>query len=331
MKKLLLIATGGTIACQDSGRGLTSKIGAKALLQYIPDIARRYELKIMQIYNIDSPDIQPHQWEKLVREIRENYDEYIGFVIIHGTDTLAFTSSALSYMIQNSRKPIVVTGSQYPIDHEKTDGVKNLADSCIFAAESGMPGVYVVFNGKVMFGNHVKKIKSKSYDAFYSVNYPDIATVVDGMVVKHKRIADPCMPVNFTECVEDKIFILKFYPGIRPAYFSFIKDTFKAVVIEGYGVAGIPSEFIPLLQEWNEYGIEMVVTSQSMYEGTDLEVYSVGRAITNKFHVMQGCDMTLEAVWTKLMYILSSTTKTEEIRKKFYASVQEDWSANISN
>ena len=98
MKKLLLIATGGTIACQDNGRGLTSEIGAEALLQYIPNIAKRYELKIMQIYNIDSPDIQPYHWRKLVQVIRENYDEYVGFVVIHGTDTLAFTSSALSYI-----------------------------------------------------------------------------------------------------------------------------------------------------------------------------------------------------------------------------------------
>lgn len=326
MKKLLLIATGGTIASQDSGLGLAPEIGAGELLKYIPETVANYDLNIIQIFNIESSDIHPHHWELTVQAIEENYELYDGFVVIHGTDSLAYTSSALSYMIQDSKKPIVVTGAQYPIEFEKTDGIRNLQDSCTVAADGEMHGVLVVFNGRVMLGNHVRKVMSKSYDAFQSVNYPDIASVENGDIKRNTELPDLKGNVHFVDKAADDVFLLKFYPGSKPEHYTFVKDTFRAVVMEGYGVAGVPVAFMPLFEEWHEKGITMVVSTQVMYEGSDLEVYTVGKAMVKQFDVIQGYDMTIEAIITKLMYLLEQEDDVQKIKQRFYEPIQMDLS-----
>lgn len=329
MKNLLLIATGGTIASQDSGLGLAPEIGAGELLKYIPEAARQYILSSIQIFNIESSDILPKHWELIVKTIKENYGSFDGFVVVHGTDSLAYTSSALSYLIQNSRKPIVVTGAQYPIEFENTDGIRNLTDSCAAAADDSMHGVMVVFHGRVMLGNHVKKVMSKSFDAFQSVNFPDIAAIEEGRIKRLTELPKPQGDVKFIEKAADDVFLLKFYPGIKPEHFEFVADAFRGIVMEGYGVAGIPVAFMPLFEEWDKRGIVMAVSTQVMYEGSDLEVYTVGKAMVKKFDVIQGFDMTIEAVLTKVMYLLGQEEDVHMIKKHFYQPVQADLRENL--
>ncbi len=324
MKRILLIATGGTIVSQDKGRGLEPEIGGGELLDFIPEISGKYRIVVQQIFNIESSDIRPDHWYMIVQAIKENYEKYDGFVVVHGTDTLAYTSSALSYMIQNSRKTIVVTGSQYPIDYRVTDAVRNLHDSCIFAAESEMPGVYVVFDGKAMLGNHVKKVRSKAFKAFESMNYPDAAIIREGIVFRYYKPLSTNETVKFSDKLEESIFLLKFYPGIQPEHYKFVEEHFRVVVMEGYGAAGIPVSFMPLFQKWYDKGIIMAVTTQVMYDGSDLEVYTVGKAMVEKFQVLQGFDMTLESVITKLMWIAGMTDDFTEIKEIFYRPIQED-------
>ncbi|MEG1290990.1 MAG: asparaginase, partial [Lachnospiraceae bacterium] len=160
-RKILLIATGGTIASQKADHGLVPLICADKILNYIPDVWNICRPTAIQICNIDSTNIEPKHWKLLAQTIEEQYDKYDGFVIAHGTDTMAYTAAALSYMIQNSKKPIVLTGSQKSIDVEITDAKSNLMDSFLYASDEMSQGVQIVFGGKVIAGTRAKKIRSK--------------------------------------------------------------------------------------------------------------------------------------------------------------------------
>ena len=190
MKKILLIATGGTIASLHTTDGLAPKITSNDLVKYVPEIKNYCNVDTIQILNIDSTNIQPEYWILITETIEKNYDKYDGFVITHGTDTMAYTSSALSYFIQNSQKPIVITGSQKSIEAEITDARKNLLDSFRFACEDEVAGVYVVFDGKAIIGTRAKKTRSKSYSAFDSINFPVAAFIEDHRITRYIRSED---------------------------------------------------------------------------------------------------------------------------------------------
>ncbi|MCX8047978.1 MAG: asparaginase, partial [Anoxybacillus gonensis] len=164
MKNILLLATGGTIASVPSEEGLTPKLTAEELTSYITIDNQPYRLHSQILMNIDSTNMQPEHWRDIAEAIYTHYDQYDGFVVTHGTDTMAYTAAALSYMIQNSHKPIVLTGSQVPIGFPKTDAKKNIRDALRFACED-VGGVFVVFDGRVILGTRAVKMRTKSYDA----------------------------------------------------------------------------------------------------------------------------------------------------------------------
>ena len=172
-RRILLVATGGTIASQASEHGLRPGLGAEQMLAYIPELREEYELDAIQVCNIDSTNMTPVIWDEIVAAVECKYLYYDGFVICHGTDTMAYTSAALSYMIQNSNKPIVVTGSQKPISEESTDARQNLIDSIRYAGDPASRGVTLVFNGNVIAGTRAKKTYARSYNAFSSVHCGD--------------------------------------------------------------------------------------------------------------------------------------------------------------
>lgn len=171
LKHILFIATGGTIASKKSRNGLKPQITPEELLEYIPQVKEVCQIEAIQLLNLDSSNMEPKHWKKIVYTIREQYEKYDGFVIAHGTDTMAYTAAALSYMIQNSKKPIVITGAQKPIDLEITDAKSNLLDSFLYASDEQSQGVQIVFDGKVIAGTRAKKVRSKSYNAFSSMDF----------------------------------------------------------------------------------------------------------------------------------------------------------------
>lgn len=183
MKQILMIATGGTIASKSSDTGLKPLITSDELLTYVPDARGFCHADTLQLLNIDSTNMQPFHWLKIADAIKKHYEAYDGFVICHGTDTMAYTAAALSYLIQNSKKPIVITGAQKPIDLEITDAKTNLMDSLLFASHDQAYGVTLVFDGKVIAGTRAKKERTKSYNAFSSINFPYIATIQDQHVI----------------------------------------------------------------------------------------------------------------------------------------------------
>ncbi len=176
MKKLLLLATGGTIASIEGKEGLVPGLSAKDLLDYFHDKSLSVDVTYQILMNRDSTNMQPEHWVQIAEAVYQNYDLYDGFVITHGTDTLSFTSAALSYMLQGLQKPVVVTGSQVPISFKHTDAKKNLSDALLFASEN-IGGVFVVFDGRVMMGTRAVKMRTKSYDAFESINLPYVAMI----------------------------------------------------------------------------------------------------------------------------------------------------------
>ena len=178
-KKILMIGTGGTIASKQTEAGLAPGLSSEDILSYIPQVESVCDVDTLQVCNIDSTNVTPEYWKKIAGAIEEHYEEYDGFVICHGTDTLAYTAAALSYMIQNSEKPIVITGAQKPINMDVTDAKTNLLDSFIYASDDASQDVTIVFDGKVIVGTRAKKERAKSYNAFSSINFPYPAVIQD--------------------------------------------------------------------------------------------------------------------------------------------------------
>ncbi|MGN0335581.1 MAG: asparaginase [Lachnospiraceae bacterium] len=328
MKKILLIATGGTIASKKTAEGLSPGVSYDELCSSIPEAKSFCKLDALQLLSIDSTNIQPEHWLLMEDTIHKNYDAYDGFIITHGTDTMAYTAAALSYLIQNSDKPIILTGSQKPLTDPITDAKKNLLDSLRFACHDQAGGVYLVFSGQAILGTRAKKMKSKSYGAFSSINYP-VAAFIDGRrIVQYTAPNLNKKPVKFYDRIVPKVFLLKLIPGMEPDILDYVSEKYDAVVIESYGVGGLPfvdeRNFLEKLDNLTKKGCIVVIATQVLQEGSDIRVYEVGMKAMANYHILQAYDMTIEAVVTKLMWLLGQYQTFEEIRRGFYKTVAQD-------
>ncbi|USK99720.1 asparaginase [Bacillus tropicus] len=316
MKKILLLATGGTIASVEGNEGLVPGVSAEELLHYFPKSSLNIEIDYKILMNIDSTNMQPEHWIEIANAVFSHYDKYDGFVITHGTDTLAYTSAALSYMLQGLNKPVVLTGSQVPIILKKTDAKKNVADALRFSCED-IGGVFIVFDGRVISGTRAVKMRTKSYDAFESVNSPYVAEVNEYEVKYHCKPAfnSHKLSVNTGLCTD--VFLLKLFPGTKPEIFDCLKGLYKGIIIESFGNGGLPFEernLLSKIQELTEEGIAVVITTQCLEEGEDILLYEVGRKVAQHRVILSG-DMNTEAIMAKLMWALGQTNKLEEIKE----------------
>lgn len=322
MKKILLIATGGTIASRKTESGLAPGLTPEELLRHVPDASSFCRVETTQPLNLDSTNITPEHWLLLAKTIEENYGRYDGFVICHGTDTLAYTAAALSYLIRHTRKPIVLTGAQKPIDREDTDARQNLLDSLRVACHRDS-GVCIVFGGHVIAGTRAKKTRTKSYNAFTSINFPDLAEVRDQRVVRFIPCEEEGEPV-FTHTLNTNVVLLKLIPGLPPGAFSAAGQLCDGLIIESYGVGGIPDCYLTELDALVQAGKTIVMATQVPQEGSNLSVYQVGHRLKERYHLLEPYDMTLESTVTKLMWILGQTKNPQEIRRLFYTPVNYD-------
>lgn len=326
-KKILLLATGGTIASKKSDNGLKPQITPEELLGYIPQVSDICEVETIQLLNIDSSNMEPMHWKMMVHAIREHYDAYDGFVIAHGTDTMAYTAAALSYMVQNTKKPIVITGAQKPIDLEITDAKSNLIDSFLYAADEKSQGVQIVFDGKVIAGTRAKKVRSKSYNAFSSIDYPCLAMIQDGNIMRYIPMIPYEEEVQFYEELDENVYLMKLIPGIKPRILESIFKNYDCIIVESFGVGGIPSsiakDFYRLCQQYPDRLV--VMATQVAHEGSDMTVYEVGYDMKKYCRFLESYDMTLEAVIAKTMWLLGnfdgSKTDLEEL---FYRNINYD-------
>ncbi len=215
-QRLLFITTGGTIASVRTAQGLKPVLTSEELLAHLPELQQLCCPETLNLCSIDSTDLGPEHWLMMAKAVQENYALYDGFIICHGTDTLAYSAAALSYLVQNADKPIILTGAQQPISNEITDAKKNLRDSVICALDPGSRGVMVVFGGHVIAGTRAKKNKTISYDAFASVNFPALALVQGDRLVRYVPSPWPTGPVEFGRALNPKVFLLKLTPGLSP-------------------------------------------------------------------------------------------------------------------
>ena len=322
-KRILFIATGGTIASEVTALGLRPGVGAEALLRAVPGIRSLCDVESVQLYDLDSTDIGPGQWLGMARVIRENYDAFDGFVLSHGTDTMAYTAAALSYLIQGGAKPVVLTGAQKPIGFDTTDSRVNLLDSFICACREEMHGVMIVFNGRVILGTRARKTHSKSFDAFSSINYPHIADVRDGRVTQYIVPAFGGEPRFYTE-LNRRVRLMKLIPGADTEELEWLLSRSDALVIESFGVGGLPREMHECVHAAAREGKLIVMTTQVQNEGSDLAVYGTGRPLSEDPLILEAYDMTTEAAVTKLMWLLPIAPEQRSAAALFYTPVNKD-------
>ncbi|MFS1786736.1 asparaginase [Weissella cibaria] len=325
MKEVLVLTTGGTIASTKTENGLAPGLAAEVLVSYFE---RRpgVNLSVENVMSKDSTNMQPEDWVEIAERIQAHHQAYDAFIVTHGTDTMGYSAAALSYLLYGFDKPVVLTGSQVPLGMAETDAVRNLHDSLTFASQTDLQGVYLVFNGLVMAGTRAVKTKSKSYDAFESINYPYIASVSEGNMVPLYQ-PEPETPVLTPSInLDTKVFVLKAFPGLTVDIFDYLAANMHGVIIESFGNGGLPFErrnLIPGVEKLTADGIPVIITTQILEEGQDIYLYEVGKRVADAGGITAG-DMNTEAIVAKLMWVLGQTRQLETVRTLMQTPIAHD-------
>ncbi len=314
-KRIVLLATGGTIASTRSEAGYQPTLSAKEL---IAGIQFPCEIEPRDVFCLDSSNMQPEEWRVLAQAVHNAAQNCDGVVITHGTDTMAYTASMLSYMLAGIDKPVILTGSQIPIGEPLSDARGNLRRAAA-AAIQPLRGVYVCFDQKLIQGTRCVKTHTTAIDAFSSINAP-LAGYFDAEGL-HIENPQPFTPngvlrggYQLRNTLDANVFLMKLVPGTSPAVFRFIQEAgYRGLVIEAFGLGGlhyIRRNLVEALADLAETNVHVLIVSQCLYEKADLTVYEVGRGLLLR-HVHSGRDMTTEAAVTKLMWTLSQENTTE--------------------
>ena len=317
-KKILLLTTGGTIASIPGGEGLEPR-RSEVMELALDQLRKFYDITVEDLMCLDSSNMTPKQWQLIAERIFERRKGFDGIVVSHGTDTMAYTASAVTFMLPNIDKCVVFTGSQLPLADMLSDGPANLRTAFAMAA-SEHPGIYLAFDRKVMLGCRAVKVRASGFSAFESVNARYAAQVTNRGLVVDERVL-PVRRGKARLCLEisENIFLLKLTPGLNPAVFDVLAAMgYKGIVIEAFGLGGVNVLHKGLrgIRRAVEDGISVVVTTQCLYDSADLRVYQVGTKLL-ELGVIQGRDMTSEAAMTKLMWAIGQGMNPEEIKELF--------------
>ena len=332
---ILIIYTGGTIGMiENPETGALENFDFEQFRHHVPELKRfNFQIDALAFESpIDSSDMEPRYWIKMARIIAEHYESYDGFVLLHGTDTMAFTASALSFMLENLAKPVIVTGSQLPIGQLRTDGKEYLLTSIEIAAARNaegkpmVPEVCIFFESKLMRGNRTTKINAEGFNAFRSFNFAPLAHAgihikYDEHLIHQPKHATPFKP-HFL--LDNNVLILTLFPGIRKEVVDtcFAVNGLRAVILKTYGSGNAPQKpwFLERIRQLIARDV-IVVNITQCYKGTvEMHRYETGLQLLQA-GVINGYDSTVEAVITKLMFLLGHSQSTKEIIEKMNTSI----------
>ena len=324
MKRILMLSTGGTIASKPGRDGLEPELTGEELLAALGDLRGKFQIHVRQIMNLDSSNIQAEEWQLMARSVYEAREDYDGIIITHGTDTMAYSASMLSFMLPGLKIPVVLTGSQIPMDNMLTDARNNLF--CALAAvDAGILGVSVAFNRHIIRGCRAVKVRTMGFDAFESVNAHYLGEIfADGLRVYDRQEPRPDAPCLLRDNISTDVFLLKLIPNTKPALFDHLRHIgYRGVVLETFGAGGLHFRHRDLLEKLymlRSQGILVVACSQCLYEPSNFTIYEVGRKLLEAGVIPAG-DMTTEAAVTKLMWALGQTEEPEQVREIFSADL----------
>lgn len=328
---LLMIYTGGTIGMKEDPADNTLKpFDFTQILEEVPELGKfAYTIDSYTFEPlIDSSDIEPATWQELADLIRDKYDAYDGFIVLHGTDTMAFSASEMSFMLENLGKPVIFTGSQLPIGRPRTDGKENLISAVEIASArradgtAMVPEVTICFDSHLLRGNRTTKVNSEDFNAFSSPNCPPLATA--GITIKYNdaliRHPEPGAVFTVHTSLDTRVSVLKMHPGITP---QVVKDILlgsetRAVIIETYGSGNSLSTrwFLDIVKEASSRGKILVNVSQCLYGSVDMSLYATGKKLMDA-GVVSGYDSTVESALAKLFFLMGRYEDNEVVKKAF--------------
>ena len=317
-KKILLLTTGGTIACLPGGDGL-APARSEVMERELDQLRTYYDITVLDTMCLDSSNMRPEEWQQIATDIFNNRKGFDGVVVSHGTDTMAYTASAVTYMLPNIDVPVVFTGSQLPLADMLSDGPDNLRTAFAMAA-SGHPGVFLAFDRKVMLGCRAVKVRASGFSAFASINSHYAAQVTgNGLEIDTSVLPKAKGEPQLLDWLSQDVFLLKLTPGLKPAIFDMLAAMdYKGIVIEAFGLGGfnVLGKGLRSIRRAIEDGVSVVVTTQCLYDSADLGVYQVGNQLLD-LGVIQARDMTTEAAMTKLMWAVGQKMDQQAIAELF--------------
>jgi L-asparaginase len=332
---VLLIYTGGTIGMiEDRETGALKSFNFDYLKEHVPELNRlKFNIDSIQFrHPIDSSDMGPEEWKNIVHIIEDHYEKYDGFVILQGTDTMAYSASALCFRMENLIKPVILSGSQLPVGRIRPDGTDDLVPALEIAVdknpegETFVPEVCIFFQNLLMRGNRTTKINAANFNAFNSLNYPALAEAGTYIRYKHDLIRrfSPGSKTKFHYLLDTQVAIIKLFPGISGETLKSIIAIpgLKGVVLETYGAGNAPTGnwFLDIINEGIKKGIVIVNVTQCASGSVEMSRYQAGKTLKN-IGVLSGYDTTAEAVITKLMFLFGHNLSREEVTAQMKRSL----------
>jgi len=323
MRKHIYIAyTGGTIGMKPSSQGYVPAAGfLGSTLEKMPEF-HRDEMPRFTLHEysnlIDSSDMDPSDWQRIADDIADNYEKYDGFIILHGTDTMAYTASALSFMLENLRKPVIVTGSQIPLAELRSDGQVNLLNALFIAANYPIAEVGLFFNNRLLRGNRSRKVDADGFNAFDSPNFPPLLEAGINIRLNAGKLAEPdATPLVISQVTAQPIGLVSLYPGISHEVLkNTLQQPVNALILLSYGVGNAPQHpaLLEQLQRARDNQIPVLNCTQCMRGRVNMGGYATGHGLAEA-GVLPGSDMTPEAALAKLHYLLSKSLSFEQIKQ----------------